>query len=342
MTAPRLSRIPDDEIAAVRAQAGLVDTISQRGVKLIRRGREYVGLCPFHKEKTPSFTVNEDKGFYHCFGCAAHGDVITFVMDFAGCSFREAVEDLRGGHSPMSPEDVHRAAERQRHAEAERRRRDEQDAQQRTKDALQIWRRAVPAPGTLVDQYLRARGITIPIPPSLRYLAAAKHKPTSLILPAMVAGVQGPDGRVVAVHRTFLKADGSGKAPVSNVRMMLGVCAGGAVRLALAGRKLAVCEGIESALSFQQATGLAVWAALSVPGVRSLVLPKEISAVVLGPDGDDPGDRAAVEAANRFVREGRKVRIARPPRGMDWNDVLRQPAEAATSTEEMADACRAN
>ncbi len=110
------------------------------------------------------------------------------------------------------------------------------------------------------------------------------------------------------------------------------------MRLGLAGRELAICEGIESALSFQQATGITTWAALSVPGVRSLVLPKEISAVVLGPDGDDPGAGAAVESANRFTREGRKVRIARPPQGMDWNDVLRQPAEAETPTEEMADA----
>ena len=170
----RLPRITDDQIAAVRAQVGLVDTISRYGVKLARKGREYVALCPFHKEKTPSFTVNEDKGFYHCFGCAAHGNVITFVMDFAGCSFREAVEDLRGGHSPLSPEALRRAAVGQRHAEAERRRRDEQDTQQRTDGALQMWRRAVSAPGTLVERYLRARSITIPIPPSLRYLAAAR------------------------------------------------------------------------------------------------------------------------------------------------------------------------
>jgi hypothetical protein len=120
--------------------------------------------------------------------------------------------------------------------------------------------------------------------------------------------------------------------------MSLGPVAGGAVRLGLAGRELAICEGIESALSFQQATGITTWAALSVPGVRSLVLPKEISAVVLGPDGDDPGDQAAVEAAKRFVREGRKVRIARPPRGMDWNDVLRQPPQDGVPEKEMADA----
>jgi hypothetical protein len=120
--------------------------------------------------------------------------------------------------------------------------------------------------------------------------------------------------------------------------MSLGPVSGAAVRLGLAGRELAICEGIESALSFQQATGITTWAALSVPGVCSLVLPKEISAVVLGPDGDDPGDGAAVEAAKRFVREGRKVRIARPPRGMDWNDVLRQPPKDGVPEREMADA----
>ena len=329
MTDPRLSRIPDDEIAAVRAQAGLVDTISRRGVKLTRKGREHIGLCPFHKEKTPSFTVNEDKGFYHCFGCAAHGDVITFVMGFAGCSFREAVEDLRGGSGPMSPEDVRRAAERQRHAEAERRRLDEQDARQRTGGALQIWRRAVPAPGTLVETYLRARGITIPIPPSLRYLAAAKHKPTGLVLPAMVAGVQGVDGRVVAVHRTFLSRDGTAKAGVSEPRMSLGQVAGGAVRLAKANGRLCVCEGIETALSVLQATGIPTWAALSVTNMSAVILPPEIRDVILGPDGDDAGAMGARQAAKRFVDEGRAVRIAPAPEGQDFNDMLRAEARTA-------------
>jgi len=57
-----------------------IDQIVGRRVRLIKRGREQTGLCPFHSEKTPSFTVSQDKGFYHCFGCGAHGDVIGFVM----------------------------------------------------------------------------------------------------------------------------------------------------------------------------------------------------------------------------------------------------------------------
>lgn len=63
-------------------------------VKLLRKGRTYTGLCPFHKEKSPSFTVNDEKGFYHCFGCGAHGDIFDFVMQKQNMPFMEAVELL--------------------------------------------------------------------------------------------------------------------------------------------------------------------------------------------------------------------------------------------------------
>ena len=63
-------------------------------VKLIRAGREWKACCPFHNEKTPSFTVNDDKGFYHCFGCGAHGDAIRFLTDNRGMQFMDAVKEL--------------------------------------------------------------------------------------------------------------------------------------------------------------------------------------------------------------------------------------------------------
>lgn len=72
-------------------------TLSQligKKVKLTKRGREYIGLCPFHHEKTPSFTINDDKGFYHCFGCGAHGDIIRYLTDSERMPFMEAVEYL--------------------------------------------------------------------------------------------------------------------------------------------------------------------------------------------------------------------------------------------------------
>ncbi|MBI5162379.1 MAG: DNA primase [Magnetospirillum sp.] len=79
-----------DELRARLPLAGVVG----RRVKLTKKGREYGGLCPFHNEKTPSFTVNEDKGFFHCFGCGAHGDAIGFEMRLNHLSFTEAVEKL--------------------------------------------------------------------------------------------------------------------------------------------------------------------------------------------------------------------------------------------------------
>ena len=84
---------PPHFLDEIRARVGLADTIG-RTVKLTRRGREHTGLCPFHNEKSPSFSVNEEKGFYHCFGCGAHGDVIGFVMRAEGMPFPEAVERL--------------------------------------------------------------------------------------------------------------------------------------------------------------------------------------------------------------------------------------------------------
>lgn len=77
----------------LRARVSVADVVGAK-VKLIRKGKEYMGLCPFHNEKTPSFTVNEAKGFYHCFGCGAHGDIIKFEMEANGLPFIDAVTKL--------------------------------------------------------------------------------------------------------------------------------------------------------------------------------------------------------------------------------------------------------
>lgn len=79
----------------LRSRIAITDVVGSK-VKLTKKGREYLGLCPFHNEKTPSFTVNENKGFYHCFGCGAHGDIIRFEMDANGLPFIEAVKKLAG------------------------------------------------------------------------------------------------------------------------------------------------------------------------------------------------------------------------------------------------------
>ena len=99
----------------LRQRLSLVSVISRK-VRLVRRGRESTGLCPFHNEKSPSFTVSDEKGFFHCFGCGAHGDVIGFLMRSEGLSFPESVERLAreaGLAVPVSSPEERQRAERQ-------------------------------------------------------------------------------------------------------------------------------------------------------------------------------------------------------------------------------------
>jgi DNA primase len=88
-----LPRIPDEVIAEVKQATDIVDLISER-VELKKQGHRLVGLCPFHSENSPSFSVSPEKGMYHCFGCGAGGNVFTFVMETEGLSFPETIERL--------------------------------------------------------------------------------------------------------------------------------------------------------------------------------------------------------------------------------------------------------
>jgi hypothetical protein len=198
----------------------------------------------------------------------------------------------------------------------------DQDDARRSRGALAIWQFAAPAGGTVVEAYLGSRGLHLATPPTLRFHPGLKH-PSGGRWPAMVALVtRGSDGMPLAIHRTFLAIDGAGKAPVDPAKMMLGPCGGGAVRLADPRDVLMVGEGIETCLAAMQATGNPAWAALSTSGLRSLDLPTEVRNVIVLADGDDAGEAAARDCAVRWKREGRRVHIARPPRGMDFNDML--------------------
>lgn len=118
--------IARETIDAVRERAGLVDVVGE-SVKLVRRGRSFVGLCPFHQERTPSFHVNEERGFYHCFGCAAHGDAIKFVQETEGLDFADAVRRL-AERAGVQIVESRSDAEHARTEEASRRKRELYDA----------------------------------------------------------------------------------------------------------------------------------------------------------------------------------------------------------------------
>ncbi len=97
-------RIRDDAIRTIRERASLVEVVSDV-VALRRRGRSFVGLCPFHTEKTPSFTVSEERGFFHCFGCGEHGDVFAFVMRIESQPFPDTVRRVASRFGLPVPED---------------------------------------------------------------------------------------------------------------------------------------------------------------------------------------------------------------------------------------------
>src|ERR1700693_2027817 len=102
---------PPSFLEELRSRISLADLVGRR-VRLTRRGREYGGLCPFHNEKTPSFYVVEDKGFFHCFGCGAHGDAIGYVMRADNLDFVEAIERLAGEAGLVVPQATPQERER--------------------------------------------------------------------------------------------------------------------------------------------------------------------------------------------------------------------------------------
>jgi len=96
--------VPRNFLADLGTRVNIVDVVG-RYVDLKKTGHDYSGLCPFHEEKTPSFTVSERKRFFHCFGCGAHGDAITFLMDHKGVPFMDAVRELAQGAGMKVPDE---------------------------------------------------------------------------------------------------------------------------------------------------------------------------------------------------------------------------------------------
>lgn len=234
-----------------------------------------------------------------------------------GCDFRELSIALGIRTGAFAAPDLTAVARRDADRQAE--------AEKRAQHAHGIWDAAEPICGTIAETYLRKRGITCALPETLRFHPACWHGPTAQRLPAMVARVYG--GAAFAVHRTYLRADGTGKAdvPKGTEKMMLGACAGGAVQLACAPERLVVAEGIETTLSLS--CGMldgpgALWAALSTSGLRGLVLPARPARLTVARDGDAAGGAAALALAERAAALGWRVGMMDPGDDCDFNDIL--------------------
>jgi len=136
----------------------------------------------------------------------------------------------------------------------------------------------------------------------------------------MVAAVQASDAVIIAIQQTWLTSEG-GKAPVK--RMTTGNLGPGAVRLGAAARSMGLAEGVETALSAMQLTGMTVWASLGASRLHSVELPLEVEEVHVFVDNDEPGRTAARRAADTHSSMGRRVYLRSPPdQCSDWNDFL--------------------
>ena len=281
------------------------------GLRGRKAGRGWSARCPAHDDRNPSLSIRD----------SASGGVL--VKCFAGCPKNEVIASLkalglwfdkttwRASIKPLKPSAMKQTA----------------DDQTRTSITLSIWKACVPASRTLVEIYVRSRGLVLPATPTLRFHPNLKH-PSGEHWPAMVALVCDYDGAPLAIHRTFLARNGVGKASVDPQRMLLGPSRGGAVRLAEPSKIIMVGEGIETCLAAMQATGLPAWAALSASGLTSLELPDTVRDIIMLADADEAGEAAAQTCARRWIKQGRRVRIARPPTNQDFNDLLINPPAA--------------
>lgn len=196
-----------------------------------------------------------------------------------------------------------------------------------------ISNRTIPIVGTLAETYLLSRGINPAlVQNSIRFVERCEHLQSGEKFPAMVAGLCLTVGETPylckAVHCIYLNKDGTAKADVRPNKVTFGAAKGMAVPLHCPlAETIAVGEGIETCLSFQQATGIPTFAGCSTSGLMNFILPPlpRGKTVVIVADNDAPGLFAASKAAEKWLVQGRKVTISKPSDGYkDFNDLLRR------------------
>ncbi len=351
----------DSFLDELKSRVRLADVVGRR-VKLVRKGREHTGLCPFHSEKSPSFFVNEAKGFYHCFGCGAHGDAIKFVTETEGLNFREAVERLAGEAGLQLP------AESPREREAAQKRRTLVDV---VAMAQAHFREALASPsGASARAYLERRGLSpeaqarfgLGWAPDarqglIRHLKG-KGVPVAEILEAGLAAIREGDEEPIDFFRGRLTIpinDTKGRpvafgARTLNPDVKPKYINTGETPLFHKGRQLYNLDKARKpafdAQSILVAEGYLDVIALSEAGFENAVAPLGTALTedqlallwrlapepVLCFDGDAAGKRAAYRALDRalpHLKPGQSLRFAFLPDGLDPDDLIRRDGRSA-------------
>lgn len=292
------------------------------GLKHFREG--YTGPCPCCGYKT-GFTLTEKQGkllFYCHAGLCSGAEIVDTFRNLAlwpSDNYQKFAQTTPANFAIVATS----RADDKNTATKDRDTRDKVALGRYLED---LWIKSLPAQGSPVEAYLRSRHISCLPPSNIRYLPNGKHPRSGKTHPVMLAKVTlFDDTRLIALHRTYLKQDGSGKAEIEPVKMSLGPIRGGSVHITEPNETLALAEGIETALSVWQETSLPTWAALSTGGLKNLRLPDRIQNLIIFADFDRPGLNAAYTTAESWSRRGKSVKVIRPTsRNTDFNDVLRE------------------
>jgi DNA primase len=346
---------PPGFLDELRARLSLSDIVGRKVSLKRRSGAEYAGLCPFHNEKSPSFTVNDKKGFYHCFGCGEHGDAVGFVMKTEGLSFPESVEKLAREVNLTVP----------RATPAERERADRAATLQQVVELAALWfqkQLRLPAGRQGLD-YLRGRGLSDAVIDDFRLgfapdsrdgvIAALKREnvPIEKIAEAGLA-IQPDDGREpydrFRGRVMFVINDRRGRAIAFGGRVMgtgepkylnspetplfhKGAnlyCLDRARQAATKDQPVIVAEGYMDVIALHDAgfTGAVAPLGTALTEGQLGELWKLADEPYLCFDGDNAGRRAASRAAERalpLLRPGKSLRFLTLPAGEDPDSLIR-------------------
>ncbi len=357
-------RFPPEFIDRIRSHFLISEVVGKR-VPLKRHGREFQACCPFHKEKSPSFTVNDEKNFYHCFGCGAHGDAIGFVKEYEGVSYPEAIERLAGEAGFALPQMDPRAQERAAQAKTLI------DAM----EAASAWFAAQleTQPAMMVRDYLTSRGIDratiaqfrIGFAPADRgalrthllskgfsenqlvevglLIPSDRGQPFARFTERLMFPITDRQGRVIAFGGRVLpgatgnmanaKYINSPDTPLFHKGQVL-YNFSAARKAAKEANQIVVAEGYMDVIAFAQG-GIAhavapLGTAMTEHHLKALW--QTVPEPILCLDGDAAGQRAmlrAAELALPLMQAGQGLRFARLPQGQDPDSLLRaQGAEA--------------
>ncbi|MBV8454517.1 MAG: DNA primase [Deltaproteobacteria bacterium] len=350
-----MTRFTESEIEEVRSRADIVEVIGAH-VRLRRAGRNFVGLCPFHNEKTPSFSVSPERGFFHCFGCGAGGTVFDFLIRMEGLTFPEALQSLAKRYGITLPERTADNGAGRSSADGDRASMFAANQLAAEFYANVLWNTS---DGELARDYLKTRGITgetarafmLGFAPQRAANAAAILQKRGLLEPALKLGLAKKDqsgtaydmfrarlmfpirdaqGRVIAFGGRVLdnrlpKYINSAESPLySKARALYGLAQ---ARAAISkGDRAIVVEGYIDVIALSQAgfkeTVATLGTALTIEQLR--LLSRYTRNILACFDGDDAGRKASLRALEVFLQAGLLGQGVFIPQGYDPDTLVRE------------------